>query len=82
MYYWEPDKNGILRPADPDPDLLQIRPDPTTPTQTIPVLTAQEGTRYLGIYVTRNGHTKPMEDHVWKKAVVYTQAMQCTHMSQ
>jgi len=81
VYYWAPDKHGILRPADPAMETLQIHPDPATPTQTIPVLTTQEGTRYLGIYVTHYGHTKLMEDHVWKKAVVYTRAMQRTHMS-
>ncbi len=28
-----------------------------------------------------NGSTKPMEDHIWKRAITYTRAFQRTHMS-
>jgi len=80
-YLWKPDKDGILRPSDADPAESRIQADPLLPDQTIPVLPLQAGTRYLGIYVTRSGATKPMEDHVWGKALRYTSAFQRTHMT-
>jgi len=81
LYHWQPDKDGILRPSDPDPATTVIRVDPLNPTQQIPALPLNAGTRYLGIYVTRSGVTKPMEDHVWNKALLYTKAFQRTHMN-
>jgi len=81
IYHWTPDKNGILKPSTPAPETTIILSDPQTLTQPIPILDMQEGTRYLGIYVTRSGATKPMEDHVWQIAVTYTRAFQRTHMS-
>jgi len=45
------------------------------------MLKPNEGTRYLGIYVTRTGDTKPMQDHIWWMALLYTKAFQRTHMS-
>jgi len=81
IYHWKPDKNGILQPSDPALDSVTILSDPTTLTQPLPLLALHEGTRYLGIYVTRSGATKPMEDHVWNTAMTYTWAFQCTHMS-
>jgi len=82
FYHWKPDKYGILRMADPKPadSIITIAPGPAQPT--IPILATAEGTRYLGIYVTHNRATKPMEDHVWQQAVTYTRAFQRTHMSQ
>jgi len=76
VYHWTPDKNGILRPSDPPLDLVTILSDPNTPNQPIPLLALHEGTRYLGIYVTWSGATKPMEDHVWNVAMNYTRAFQ------
>jgi len=59
----------------------QIQVDPLVPSQTIPILSLDMGTRYLGIYVTCSSATKPMEDHVWSKALLYTSAFQWTHMA-
>jgi len=59
---------------------MTIQLGPQSPTSTIPILMPNEGTQYLGIYITQNRTTKPMEDNVWKKAVLYTRAFQCTHM--
>jgi len=81
IYHWKPDKSGILRPSDPEPDSVIILSEPTMPTQSIPLLDIHKGTRYLGIYMTRSGATKPMEDHVWNTATLYTRAFQRTHMS-
>jgi len=44
-------------------------------------MTPNEGTRYLGLYLTTNRNTKPMESHLWDKAVVYTKAFQQTPMN-
>jgi len=49
--------------------------------QTIKVLKPNEGTCYLGIYVTCMGNTKPMQDHIWHQALLYTKAFQQMHMS-
>jgi len=76
LYLWLPDKDGILCPFDNDLTDSQIQVDPLVPSQTIPVLLLHVGTRYLSIYVTRSGATKPMEDHVWSKALLYTSAFQ------
>jgi len=81
LYHWKPDNDGILRQHDPDPTTTLIRADPLNPMQHIPILPLHAGTRYLGIYVTRSGATKPMEDHVWSKATLYTKAFQRTHMT-
>jgi len=43
--------------------------------------TLQEGTCYLGVYITTDGSTKPMETHLWKKALLYTKAFQTMPMS-
>jgi len=37
--------------------------------------------RYLGIYLTTDCNTKMMEEHLWNKALVYTQALQSTPMT-
>jgi len=80
LYYWQPDKDGILRTSDtPEPTTISVSPDAASPI--IPMLRLNEGTRYLGIYLTRTGNTKPMEDHIWHKAVLYTRAFQRTHMN-
>jgi len=81
IYTWKPDKLGILRVAATAPEEVEIILQTNQTTQHLTVLALNEGTRYLGIYVTHSGITKPMEDHMWKKAVLYTKAFQCTHMS-
>jgi len=81
FYYWQPDKNGILCLTDPPPADSVITAEPGSSLTQLPVLALAEGTQYLGVYITRNGSTKPMEDHVWKKAITYMRAFQRTHMS-
>ncbi len=81
IYTWKPDKLGILRVAATAPEEVDIILQTNQNIQHLTVLAPNEGTRYLGIYVTRSGITKPMEDHMWKKAVLYTKAFQRTHMS-
>ncbi len=80
IYTWTPDKHGILRLATRTND-DQIISDPNQPQERIQNLKPPDGTRYLGVYVTMNGSTKPMESHLWKKALLYTKAFQRTHMS-
>ncbi len=80
LYHWTPDTLGILRLNHIDPT-IQIAPCAQQPHKTIQVLKPNEGTRYLGIYVTRSGDTKSMQNHVWTKAILYTKAFQRTHMS-
>jgi len=46
-------------------------PDPTT----------SKGTRYLGLYLTTDHNTHPIEEHLWQKALLYTMAFQRTPMS-
>jgi len=67
--------------TDPDPvdSIITVAPGPLQPT--IPILAMAEGTCYLGVYVTHNGTTQPMENHIWQQAVTYTRAFQCTHVS-
>jgi len=57
LYHWIPDTSGILYLNTVDPT-IKIAPCPQQPQQTIPVLKPNEGTRYLGIYVTRSGDTQ------------------------
>jgi len=74
LYNWEPDKHGILRlqQLDIPPDFLALRT--TTDIQSIPIPKNEAGTRYLGLYLTIDRNTKPMEQHLWKKALIYTTA--------
>jgi len=78
-YTWVPDQAGILclsLPAE-----VNISPCSQNLQQTIPVLKPHEGTQYLGVYLTSNGDTKPMQHQLWRKAILYTEAFQQTHMS-
>jgi len=81
LYTWKPDSSGILRFSHANNDAPQIAPCPQQLQQIINVLKANEGTRYLGLYVTPNGDTQPMQDQLWQKALLYTKAFQRTHMS-
>ncbi len=81
LYKWTPDDAGILRLDTSTDQEIKIAPCQQQPQQTIQVLKPNEGTRYLGIYVARNGDTKTMQDHIWRKALLYTKAFQRTHMS-
>jgi len=40
-----------------------------------------EGVRYLGVYITGDRTTKPMENILWEKAIRYTSAFQKTPMT-
>jgi len=81
LYTWTPDAAGILRLDTSVHHAIQIAPCHQQPQQTIQVLKPNEGTRYLGVYVTCTGNTQPMQDHIWKKALLYTKVFQRTHMS-
>ncbi len=76
IYTWTPDKLGILQPSPPPHEAYTIKVTPDTDSPTIPVLTPHEGTRYLGLYINQLGTTMPMEAHLWKKAILYTTALQ------
>jgi len=52
-----------------------------TKAQSVPVSKHNEGTHYLGLYITVDRNTKPMEQHLWKKALTYTTAFRRTPMS-
>jgi len=82
FYCWQPDQYGILRLTNLDPNESVIKVAPDVTSQSIPTLKLAQETRYLGVYLTRNGSTKPMEDHMWKKAITYTRAFQRTHLSE
>jgi len=80
-YHWTPDKHGILTlstPANND----SITLDDTHNPQLITTIPLHQGTRYLGLLTTRDQNTKPMEQHIWQKALTYTAAFQCMLMSQ
>jgi len=76
IYSWTPDPHGILHLSATTPANAAIAPCTSSPQQTIQILRPHEGTRYLGIYVTSSGTTKPMEVQLWNKAVLYTKAFQ------
>jgi len=81
FYYWQPDKFGILRLKPPPEDAGHIVLGKNGQNECIPILSMNEGTRYLGVYIATSGSTKTMESHLWKKAVSYTKAFQSTNMT-
>jgi len=81
FYHWQPDKFGILRLKPPPDNVSKLTLSLSGQTENIPILSMNEGTRYLGVYVAPSGSTKTMETQLWKKAVSYTKAFQCTHMT-
>jgi len=78
VYCWEPDKHGILRLIQPQLPTDYILIPNENGQHPIPVTKVSEGPRYLGIYITADRNTKPMEQHLWKKALLYTQAFHQT----
>jgi len=74
VHFWSPNSPLLHEAVN-----IPINNDPILPP--IPVLAPHDGTWYLGIYVNQAGTTKPMETHIWHKAVLYTKAFQQTHMS-
>jgi len=81
LYNWEPDKHGILWLQQPDLPMDFLLLQTITDTQSIPIPKNAEGTCYLGLYLTIDRNTKPMEQHLWKKALIYTTAFRQTPMS-
>ncbi len=81
IYTWEPDKNGILRIKQPDLPTEFLTLTTNGNTQPIPISDNHAGTRYLGLYITVDRNTTPMEQHLWKKALLYTTAFRRTPMS-
>jgi len=81
IYHWTPDKRGIFQLAQPQipRDFLSIRTG--TQSQTIPMTEPNAGTRYLGIYLTIDRSTTPMEKHLLTKAALYTTAFRRTPMN-
>jgi len=65
------------------PDLSQhsILLTQGTMHQAIQIKQIHEGTQYLSIYVTTDQNTHPMEEHLWQKVLLYTNAFQHTAMS-
>ncbi len=78
---WQPDKFGILRQIHPEHNAIKITLSDMAPTQQIPILPKSEGTRYLGVYIAPDGTMETMENQIWKKATLYTIALQRTHMT-
>ncbi len=80
-YHWTPDRHGILTLSTPnDHNMITLKgnnnPQPIT---NIPL---NQGTQYLGLYITGDRNTKPMEQNHWQKALKYTATFQRTPMSQ
>jgi len=81
MYSWNPDKSGILRLCKSLPDAASIPTSPDNSRTPIRLARMDEGIRYLGVYITGDRSSKPMEDHLWEKALRYTLAFQKTPMN-
>jgi len=81
LYQWHPDKHGILCLSKPDLNQTAITVSDKRHDQPIKILLPHEGTQYLGLYLTTDRNTNPMENHLWEKAVVYTRAFQRTPMT-
>jgi len=80
-YTWHPDQHGILTlttnlPTPPPIGLSDHNEHP--PINFIPMT---EGVCYLGVYIAGNWLTKPMESHLWDKALTYMRAFQKTPMT-
>jgi len=80
-YTWTPDTFGILKLDNPDLTELSLNLEDNQNLNPITILQKHAGTRYLGLYVTGDRNTKPMEANLWQKAVTYTNAFQRTPMS-
>jgi len=74
IYQWAPDKQGILqlKPPSIPHNFLSIQTGDHL--QPIPMIEPTAGTRYLGIYLMVDRSTTPMEQHLMKKAMLYTTA--------
>jgi len=81
LYQWTPDTKGILRLSRSDDTRHPITLSDAHPENDVHILPPHESTRYLGLYLTTDRNTKPMEAHLWNKAILYTQAFQRTSMN-
>jgi len=81
LYQWAPDKHGILHLCESTVHAPPITLSDADHSPPIPLLKLNEGTRYLGLYLTTNCDITPMESYLWDKAVVYTKAFQQTPMN-
>jgi len=81
LYMWSPDSQGILQLRQPEPPLTLISISQTHDQQIITILKNNESTCYLGIYITADRNMQPMENHLWKKALLYTSAFHRTPMT-
>jgi len=81
VHHRTPDKFSILCPSPPVPEEVAIHLDMHHVHQRMLLLAPIKGTHYLGIYVMQNGSKEPMENHLWKKAMLYMNAFLCTNMS-
>jgi len=74
-YYWTPDWHGILTLSPPD-NLDTIILEDDTNQQPITNISLNQGTCYLGLYITGDRNTVPMEQHLWQIALKYTATFQ------
>jgi len=81
IYTWSPDRHGILQFEQPELQLLSLSLPFKNVQQPITILQNNEGTQYLGLYITADCNLKPMESHLWHKAQTYTVAFHRTPMS-
>jgi len=78
---WTPNSNGLLQLSKPS---LAPDPIPTDFDQSCPpikVVQMNEGVQYLGVYITGDCTTQPMEAHLWEKVLQYTVVFQKTPMT-
>jgi len=81
LYTWAPDKRGILQLHQTDLSTPFLSLPFKNVQQPITILKNHEGTRYLGLYLMADRNMKPMESHLWSKALSYTMAFNQTPMT-
>jgi len=81
LYTWAPDKRGILQLCQPEPPMPFLSLPFKNISQPITILPNNKGTRSLGMYLTADQNTKPMETNLWNKALTYTLAFHRTPMT-
>ncbi len=78
---WEPDKRGILKLNPHDSSQMPITLEHSYSAQVISILKLQNITCHLRLYITTDWNTKPMEQHLWQTATLYTAAFHRTPMN-
>jgi len=79
-YKWQPDLHGILQLKKPSVLLDPIQTNMDHNQLPIHFVKMNKGVHYLGVYITGDCNTSPMETHLWDKALKYTAALQKTPM--